>query len=288
MTTTTVNDSGAGSAPRAPQAAGATRSAPASRLSFLGLLRSEWIKLRSVRSTAWSYALVLVISLGLAAVMSSSLDLGGAKIAAADQARFLVQAATFGVFLAQLVVVVLGVLSISGEYSTGMIKSTLTAVPRRLSALWAKAAVLFLTTFVVGSVGTIGAFFVSSMMLGGQGLHASLFDVDVILPLLGGGLYLALVAVFALALGTVVRSGAGGIALALGIVLLLPVVLQMIPAPWATDVLPYLISNAGVNMFGLMEFSQVPIPPWKDLLIVLGWLGVSLAAAATLLKKRDA
>jgi ABC-2 type transport system permease protein len=285
MTTTTL--------PAAPATSPALVQATATdhRLSAAGLLRSEWIKLRSVRSTVWAYALLVGISFGLAAVMSSTLDLRGADpsmVPAANQGTFLAQASTFGVFFGQLVVTVLGVLTISGEYSTGMIRSTLTAVPNRLPALWAKATVLFVTTFLVGLLSTVGSYLVASSVLAGQGLHASLTEPAVFLPVLGGALYLALIAVFALGVGTIVRSGAGGIAVVLGIVLLLPMVLQLIPAAWATGLLPYLVSNAGINMFGLMSFSPVPIQWWVDLLIVLAWLAVSLVGAVALLKHRDA
>ncbi|MBC7441473.1 MAG: ABC transporter permease [Ramlibacter sp.] len=285
MTTTTTLPAAAGPVP-AP-----AETLPTVRLTAAGLLRSEWIKLRSVRSTGWSYGLLVVMSLGLAAIMASTLDLAGADasvVPAGDQARFLAQASTFGVFFGQLIVAVLGVLTISGEYSTGMIRSTLTAVPNRLPALGAKALVLFVTTFLVGLASTLGSYLVASGVLARQGLHASLFDPTVLLPVLGGALYLGLIAVFALGVGTIVRSGAGGIAVVLGIVLLLPMVLQLIPTAWAASVLPYLVSNAGINMFGLMSFSQVPIEWWVDLLVVLGWLAVSLVGASVLLKRRDA
>lgn len=259
----------------------------ASGLSFAGILRSEWIKLRTVRSTAWSFALVVVIALGMAAIMSLALDLpGGGDLPAALQTSFVVQASTFGIFFGQLVVAVLGVLVVSGEYSTGMIRSTLTAVPRRLPALWAKAAVLFVATFVVGAVATIGSFLVIVPILAGKGIHASLFDGAVIVPLLAGALYLALVAVFALGIGTMLRSSAGGIAATLGMLLLLPIVLSMIPATWATDLVPYLVSNAGSGM--MASGGPAIMEPWQALLVVLGWLVVSLAGAAVLLKRRDA
>jgi len=290
MTTTTT-------LPTAPEAApvaspsGADATPAASRLSATGLIRSEWIKLRSVRSTVWSYALLVAFSLGLAAVMSASLDLQGADVSqvpAANQAIFVAQASTFGVFFGQLIVAVLGVLSISGEYSTGMIRSTLAAVPKRLPALWAKVVVLFGTTFLVGLVSTFGSYLVSSAVLSGKGLQAGLFEPTVLFPVLGGALYLGLIAVFALGVGTIVRSGAGGIAVVLGLLLLVPMVLQLIPAAWATSLLPYLVSNAGINMFGLMSFSEVPIAWWVDLLVVLGWIAASLIGAAALLKRRDA
>ncbi|MGH3703777.1 MAG: ABC transporter permease, partial [Agromyces sp.] len=222
-------------------------------LSFGGVLRSEWIKLRSLRSTAWSYLIVIAISLGMALVMSLSMASGmnggvdAPSMPAADQVSLIVQSSVFGVFFGQLVAGVLGVLVISGEYSTGMIRSTLTAVPKRLPALAAKAVVLFVATFVIGLLANIGAFFVSSVVFAGIDVSASIADSAVFLPLLGGALYLALVAVFALGVGTMIRSSAGGIATVLGLLLLLPMVLQMIPAEWAHDLIPYLLSSAGMN-----------------------------------------
>lgn len=273
----------------APTAVSAARLPTASGLTFAGILRSEWIKLRTVRSTSWSYAIVVVISLGMAAIMSLALDLpGGADLPAALQTSFVVQASTFGVFFGQLVVAVLGVLVVSGEYSTGMIRSTLTAVPRRLPALWAKAAVLFTATVLVGSVANVGSFLVAAPILAGKGIHASLFDGAVIIPLLAGALYLALVAVFALGVGAILRSSAGGIAATLGMLLLLPIVLSMIPATWATDLMPYLISNAGAGMMASGGPASAILEPWQALLVVLGWLLASLAGAALLLKRRDA
>ncbi|WEO76956.1 ABC transporter permease subunit [Cryobacterium sp. SO2] len=258
-----------------------------SGLSFGGILRSEWIKLRSVRSTIWSYATVIVISFGMAALMSASLDLAGTEVPAAAQATFLAQAATFGVFFGQLVVAVLGVLAISGEYSTGMIRSSITATPQRLPVLAAKAVVIFVCTFVVGLISTVGSFFVAAPILAGKGISAALTDPDLLLPLLGGALYLALVSVFALGVGAILRGSAGGIAAALGVILLLPIVLSMIPAQWATDLSPYLLSNAGLASFGL-DLGSAGFEVWQNVLIVLGWVAVSLAGAAVLLKRRDA
>lgn len=268
----------------------ATASLPSTaRLSGGGILRSEWIKLRSLRSTVWSYAIVVLVSLALAALMSATVNLDGVgAITAADQEGLVLQASTFGVFFGQMIVAVLSVLVISGEYSTGMIRSTLTAVPRRLPALWAKVVVLFVTTFVVGVVSTLGAYLVASPILASKGVSADMFSSGIVLNLLAAALYLALVAVFALGLGTMLRSSAGGIAAALGTLLVLPTILQLIPATWATDLGPYLISAAGINMFGMSSFSTTDLEPWADFLIVLGWTVVSLAGAALLLKRRDA
>jgi ABC-2 type transport system permease protein len=106
----------------------------------------------------------------MAALLSTSIGSGAgpAAVPDAEQASFLLQASVFGVYFGQLVVAALGVLVISGEYSTGMIKSTLTAAPRRLSALWAKVAVLFTTTYVVGLFAILGSFLVASPILAGR------------------------------------------------------------------------------------------------------------------------
>jgi len=253
-------------------------------LSFAGILNSEWIKLRTVRSTVWSYATVIVISVGLALLMSSTLNLQSRDVPGPEQLSLMIQVSTFGIIFGQLVVAVLGVLSISGEYSTGMVRSSLTAVPRRLPVLAGKAIVLFVCTYIVGLVSIVGSYLVATPIMAGKGVSASLFDPDLLLPLLSAALYLALVAVFGLGLGTVLRSSAGGIAATLGVILLLPTVLVLIPATWATDLLPYLLSNAGTGTFmlgGSME-------PWQNILIVVGWVAVALAGAAVILKRRDA
>jgi ABC-2 type transport system permease protein len=257
-------------------------------LSFAGILRSEWIKLRSLRSTIWSYLLVILISVGMAALLSLSLSVGptGATLPEAEQTSLLLQASTFGIYFGQLVVAVLGVLVISGEYSTGMIKSTLTAAPRRLSTLWAKATVLFTATYLVSLVGILASFLVASPILAAKGIHGTLFDGDVIMPMLGGALYLALISVFALGIGAILRSSAGGIAAALGILLVLPVIFQLIPADWAADVLPYLVSNAGFAMFGAAMGPG--LEPWQGFAVLVGWVAVAIGVAAVLLKRRDA
>jgi ABC-2 type transport system permease protein len=279
--------------PTRPQAAGPS---PVTRLSLRGVLRSEWIKLRSLRSTVWSYAIVIAISLGMALIMSLSMlngMNGGADAGSApadQQARFIVESSVFGVYFGQLVAAVLGVLVISGEYSTGMIRSTLTAVPKRLPALAAKAVVLFVATYIVGLLATVGAFLVSAVVFAGIDVSANLAEPGVFLPLLGGALYLALIAVFALGVGTMLRSSAGGIAAVLGLILLVPTVLQMIPADWAHDLIPYLLPTAGMSMFTTTTAVATAdeFGVWLNLVIVLGWVAAALAGAAALIRRRDA
>jgi ABC-2 type transport system permease protein len=270
-------------------------------LSFGGVLRSEWIKLVSLRSTLWSFGLILLLSLAIGLLMAATFTLGtdpdGNAIAPeGDSSRmFALLICTIGLNFGQLIAAVLGVLVVTGEYSTGMIKSSLAAVPRRLPVLWAKAIVLFLTTTAVGLLTVLTVFLATAPLREPKGLDASLLDPEFALALGGGALYLGLVAVFALGLGALIRSSAGGIAAALGAILVLPVVFELLGmlADWARDLMPYLISNAGSVMFSIRQ--QVPegvessaLEPWAASLVVLVWAAVSLALGAVSLRRRDA
>lgn len=266
----------------------ATRPSTGSGLSATGIIRSEWIKLRSLRSTIWSYAIVVAVSLGLSWVLASALGNTEFGPLVETPERTLIQAATFGTTFGVLVVGVLGVLVISGEYSTGMIRSTLTAVPRRLPALGAKALVLFATTFVVGLVSVTGSAAVAYVSLASNGIEPAITG-EVITSLLLASAYLAAVSVFALGLGTVLRNSAGGIAAALGVLLLLPTIIMVIAgltqAEWAANLLPYLLSNAGESMILPTEGG---LALWASALTVALWAAVPFIGGAVLLKRRDA
>jgi ABC-2 type transport system permease protein len=257
-----------------------------SGLSAAGVIRSEWIKLRSVRSTIWAFAIVIAVSVGIAVLMAATGFFGDEPLPAELQTSIVMQASTFGVYFGQLVMAVLGVLVISGEYGTGMIRSTLTAVPKRIPALAAKAVVLFLSSFVVGAIAIVASYLVAAPILATQDIAATV-DGAFVGNLLLAALYLALTSVFALGVGTVLRSSAGGIAAALGIVLLLPIIVSAIAgfsgAQWAMDVSPYLFSNAGSGMYTGGSLEQ-----WQFTLIVAAWTALSLGAGALLLKRRDA
>jgi ABC-2 type transport system permease protein len=268
-----------------------SRPASLPRLSAAGIVRSEWIKLRSVRSTVWSYAIIVVVSFGIALLLSTTISFDGTPPPAELHNGLVLQASTFGIFFGQLIVGVLGVLTISGEYSTGMVRSTLTAVPKRLPALAAKALVLFVTTFVVGLISVFGSLLIALPLLDGQGVRADFSDGSLIGNLVLGALYLGLVAVFALGLGTLLRSSAGGIAATLGTILLLPTIVSLIAgltqAEWANDLMPYLFSNAGDAMYNPVPGGGA-LEQWQSALVVVAWVAVSLVAGALLLKRRDA
>jgi ABC-2 type transport system permease protein len=268
-----------------------------SRLSFGGILRSEWIKLRSLRSTAWCYAIVIAVTIGLGGLYSLNSQGQGAT---ADDIRSLaVGSSTLGVNFAQLVVAVLGALMITGEYGTGMIRSTLAAVPKRVPALVAKCLVFGVATFVVSAIALAGTAVASWLVLSNNGIHADFFDSRVLLPLLGAAGYLALIGVLSLALGAIIRSSAGGIAVALGLILVAPLILRILAsvtrAVWPVNVSAFLPNSAGGLLWAYTSGPTAPAPSGYIVLttlqggLILGaWVVVAFVIAAILLKRRDA
>ncbi|MBL0885263.1 ABC transporter permease subunit [Myceligenerans indicum] len=270
-------------------------------LDFGGVVRSEWIKFRSVRSTWWAYAILLVVTVGVGAQVSSSLSFDGmpgvpTQDAIQDMAVYAVTVSTdFGV----LVVGVLGVIVIAGEYGTGMIQSTVTAVPRRLPILVAKALVVAVATFVVSSVALAMTVPVSATLLAGNGVAVRLDDPQYWIVLLGSVGYLVLVSLIAFSVGALLRSTAGGTAATFGLLLVVPVATSFLPA-WAENIAILLPSVAGdvllsypteqswVDLAAPTAGSAWITEPWQGGLTLIAWVAVLFTAAAVLLRERDA
>lgn len=275
-----------------------TRPAGGSALTAAGILRSEAIKLFTVRSTFWCLGIIVVVSVGLGFLLATTFTTGGPPIPPEQQQGFWVQLATIGIGFSQLVVAVLGVLVISGEYSTGMIRSTFTSVPRRWPALAAKAVVIGLVTFVVGAVAVFGAALVPAGLLPSVGINPDFGDSRVWLALLGGAVYLGLLAVLSLSIGAIVRNTAGGIATVLGLILVLPTVLSIFAAvtraEWVQNVSVFLPNAAGSRMFAFVAGAEavpsgaVVLDPAQATLVMVAWVAVFLSIAGILIKRRDA
>ncbi len=256
---------------------------------FHRILHSEWIKMWSLRSTYWSI-LATIAAMVLIAVMLGSVTMIDEPGAGIDGTT----AIAMGYGFAQLVVAVLGVLTITGEYATGMIRSTLAAVPTRLPALFAKAILVAGVSFFLGIVGVALAYAASYPLFGAENA-AHLSDPDVQRIFWGTGLYLAGVALFGLAIGALLRHTAGAITAVLGILLLLSTFWQllMMGPDWFTTAYPYLPSVAGEAIVlphtttALVEGPQ-SLAPWTGFGIFLLYIAVSYVAAAILLRKRDA
>jgi len=275
-------------------------------VSFVRIIRSEWIKLRTLRSTVWSFATIIVLTVLLGLVFAGFFDPSfGPDLDQAGQNSVAASAATLGVNFTQLVAAVLGVLIISGEYTTGMIRSTITAVPRRLPAYWAKALVLTASTLVIGLIAIAATVLVTLPILSGKGVEPELLDGDALRTLLGAAAYLALVALLAFGFGAILRSSAGGIASAVGLILVVPVVMTILTgitrATWLPNVAAFLPSNAGARMFtfddtrpdpftaaGADASDLISLDAGQGALVLVAWVVVVLALGAVLLKRRDA
>jgi ABC-type transport system involved in multi-copper enzyme maturation permease subunit len=257
---------------------------PAYRVTGRRVLRSEWVKLWSLRSTWITLALGLVFLVGLAVISAIHYKSGQQGLLTHSTA---VSLSLFGTDFAQLALGVLGVLVMAGEYSTGMIRSTLAAAPRRLSVLWSKAGVYGLVAAVVGTIGAFVAFLVGNGIVSGTPAALHLSDAGVARSLLGAGLYLGLVGVIGTALGALLRSVAGGISVLVATLMLIPGLVSLLPSSWQDNISPYLPSNAGQSMYALTH-GAATLSPTAGLVTLLGWTALALAAAAYRLKRTDA
>ncbi|MFG2480539.1 ABC transporter permease [Streptomyces fagopyri] len=263
---------------------------PDYRVTGRRVLRSEWAKLWSLRST-WitlGLALVFLVAFGLIAAAQYKSRINSGHHMDPDFARSTaVSLSLFGTNFAQLALGVLGVLVTAGEYSTGMIRSTLAAVPRRLPVLWSKSAVFGLVSLAVSTVGVFVAFPFASGIVSGTNAAMTLSHPGVVRSLLGAGLYLGLVGVIGAALGALLRSVAGGISVLVGALMLVPGLISLLPSSWQDDISPYLPSNAGESMFALTHDSTT-LAPTAGLVVFLGWTVLALAGAAYRLVRSDA
>lgn len=279
-----------------------------SNLSFPHVVRSEWIKLRTLRSTLWCFALIILLTVGFGFLLAATINTSDGPALDADaQNSFAVSVATLGVNFTQLVAAVLGVLIISGEYTTGMIRSTFAAVPKRLPAFFAKVLVLAVSTFVVGLFSIVVTALVTIPLLASKGIEGNLLDIHVMRALLGGAVYLTLIAVLAFGFGAALRSSAGGIATVLGLILVIPPVLSIVSAltkaTWIHNVSVFLPSAAGGRMYALGDAVTIRGGPpgatapasdlltldaTQGLLVLAGWVVVLLVTATILVKRRDA
>ncbi|MEE6281323.1 ABC transporter permease subunit [Georgenia sunbinii] len=265
-------------------------------VSFPRVMRSEWLKFWSLRSTYWAIGATLVSMVLMALLMAFGLSQSAEAGFDAGLDATMVLGLTYS--MAQLVIAVLGVLMISGEYSTGMIRSTLAAVPSRLPVLGAKAILIVVVSFVVGVIGVGLSYLVTAPMLSDVGGAADLGDPDVLRMFWGTGLYLAAVGLFGLAIGALLRHSAGAIATVLGILLLLPIIFQLAmgAVDFLQDFYPYLPTTAGERIIAIdspgMEMAMQGIPPlldpWAGLGVFAIYIAVALTAAAVLLRRRDA
>jgi ABC-2 type transport system permease protein len=258
------------------------------RVTLARVVASEWTKLHSLRSTKWSLLagvlLTIALPVAFAAVTSSHWGTMGPH-ERAD--RHPLDIALAGVNVSQLAIAVLGVLVITGEYSTGMIRASFSAVPKRLPVLWAKTIVFGVVSFALMVPPVLIAFFASQAILSKHDiLQISFSHPGVARSVIGGAVYLMLVGVFALGIGAIVRNTAGGIASFAAIFFVIPPLMNILPTSWNNAISPYLPSNAGRQIFSLTHGAH-DLAPWPGGLLFVGYCALALALAAILLVRRD-
>jgi ABC-2 type transport system permease protein len=252
------------------------------------VVRSEWTKLVSLRSTRWALAATLLLVIGIGVLACIVFESRWPHLSAADKHDFHpLSVSLAGINFAQLSIGVLGVLVITGEYSTGMIRSTLAGVPRRLPMLWGKALVFGTTALAISLPATFIVFWVGQAILSGEHINIGIGHAGVFRALIGAPLFLTAMGLFGLALGAIIRSTAGGIAALAGIVFVLPPIVGLLPTSVADSIDPYLPSNAGGAIWTINP-DPGTLAPWAGFGIFCAYVAIAMAIAAVLLVRRDA
>jgi ABC-2 type transport system permease protein len=263
--------------------------APRGKVTQGHVLRSEWTKLFTLRSTRWSLLAGFVAMAGLGILVAAVQMSRWTHLEPHERATYnSLDPAVGGWHLAQLAIGVLGVLVISGEYTTGMIRSSLMAVPRRLPVLWAKIAVFAAVTFVLMLIATLISFFGVQAIVTQRHLQHALGDPGALRVVIGTALFLTVLGIMTIAIGALVRNTAGGIALFVGLMFVLPGITAILPASVADSVSPYLPLNAGTTVTTIVFENSHHLSPWGGFALFCGYAALAVALAAIGLLRRDA
>ncbi len=260
------------------------------------VLRSEWTKLRSLRSTYWSLLVAIVAVGGLGMIFAalqmnhwSGLAIEDPRLLAAERAQFSsIDAAVGGYHIAQLGLGVLGVLVVSGEYATGMIRTSLMAVPQRLPVLWAKLAVFCSVTFALMLWFALTAFFGVQAIVASHGVDRSLGDPDALRVVAGTALYLTAIGALGVGLGTLLRNTAAAISALVALLFVLPGVMALLPGDLGASIGPYLPLNAGSAIATADGGGRDLLAPWTGFGVLCAYVAVLVGLAAWRLARDDA
>jgi hypothetical protein len=249
---------------------------------------SEWTKLRSLRSTRWSLLAALLLTIAFPILFAAVTSSHWGSMSPHERAdRHPLDIALAGVNVSQLAIAVLGVLVVTGEYSTGMIRSSFMAVPKRLPVLWAKTIVFAVVTLLLMLPPVLIAFSSSQAILSKHDILQIAFShPGVARSVVGGAVYLMLVGIFALGIGSIVRNTAGGIATFAAIFFVIPPLMNILPTSWNNAISQYLPSEAGRQIFSLTHGAH-SLSPLAGGLLFVGYCALVLAIAAVLLVRRD-
>jgi ABC-2 type transport system permease protein len=254
-------------------------------------LHAEWTKLRTVAATGWLLVAVILLTVALSAVVTFALN-----YSSEGPGEDITKLALAGVYIGQALVAILAVLSISGEYSTGMISVTLTAIPRRATMLAAKAITVTGLVVVAATLAVLGSVLASRLVLPSHGFTAahgysalSLTHGLTLRAAAGTVLYMALIALLSLGVATAVREAAVAIGIVLGLLYVFPILAALVTAPSLRRHLQQIAPmNAGLAIQDTTNLHHLPIAPWAGLGVLAAWAAASLIAGGLFLRLRDA
>jgi ABC-2 type transport system permease protein len=258
---------------------------PRTRPGFAGTLRAEWVKFWTVRSTFWSTALLFVLGAGLTALVCGT-SAGWLASGEADESPL--SFITWGLFFAQITALALGTLMVTSEYGTGMIRATLAATPRRSAVLAAKALVLSGTLFVAGVITAFAGYFAGNWFLEREGIGVALSDDGVLRALLGSGLYLAGLGLFAMAVGLLIRHTAAALSIVLALVFVVGNMAFLLPGTWGEWVAKLMPGNAASGLVTPVPFNPGLFSPWTGFAVFLAEVAALLLAGWLVFRHRDA
>ena len=262
---------------------------PALRVTQARVLLSEVTKFRSLRSTMWTLLAAVVLMIGLGGLFSAVTAGQYHTFSALERAVFNpVTTSLNGVIFAVVAFGVLGVLVMGGEYSTGMIRSSLTAVPRRLPVLWGKLAVFAGSIFAVSLVASFLSFFLGQALLNSHHLGVPITAPDALRSVIGAALYVTVAGLIGLALGALLRNTAAGIATFAAVFFVLPLLARLLPASISDHLAQYLPPNAGGAVWGGAALVPNALSPWTGFALLCGYAAVVTGAGAWRLRRSDA
>jgi len=262
---------------------------PSGRYGFFDLLRSEWTKIRTVRSTMWTIGVTVVLGIGIGALVSALTRSHWASMNIGQRVSFDASATSLiGILFAQFAIGILGVLVISAEYTTGTIRATFSAAPNRSRVFAAKVVVFGVLSFIVAEFTSFAAFFLGQFLLSSPATHATLSSPGAFRAVFGGGLFVCMLGLIGLGLGTIIRHTAGAISAFVAILLVLPIITAALPSQIAQDIRKFMPDRIGVDVLTTKSQDFGSFSPWVGLLIVCIYAVVLLAIGASMLERRDA
>jgi ABC-2 type transport system permease protein len=266
-------------------AAGHSASARIGSPTFASVVRSEFTKIRSVRSTYWTLLVLVVVTIGFGALASYGATRG-------PHGPFFdaTQRSLGGLYISQLVIGVLGVLVISSEYSTGMIRTTLTTLPRRGMMIGAKALVFAIVAFVTGLITCFASFFLGQAIMSSHHISASLSQPNVLRAVIGGALFLTACGLLAFGFGLLLRHTAGAITTVVGLLFVLTILVNLLPSSWQDHVDKWIPAMAATQIWSTIPTQGQPamFAPWTGFAVFCGYAAIVLIAGMVLFRKRDA